>query len=69
MEEAAKGLPSPSDFQFVFDSDSSDLLFLKHFEVLSVLKGDLHPVLQFLDNATYSEVSSAAYGVMEESGS
>ena len=56
MEETSKKLASNSDFEFVFDGDSSDLLFLKHFEILSVLKGDLHPIMEFIENATYSEV-------------
>ncbi|CAI2382918.1 unnamed protein product [Moneuplotes crassus] len=47
---------SSKEFQFVFEDDSADLLFLKQFEILSVLKGDLQPILQFLDNATFSDV-------------
>ena len=55
MEEASKVIQD-TEFQFVFEDDSCDLQFLKHFEILSVLKGDLQPIMQFLENATYSEV-------------
>jgi hypothetical protein len=42
-----------NDFKFVFESESADLLFLKHFEILSVLKGDLQPIMDFVENATF----------------
>mmetsp|Transcript_9067 Transcript_9067/g.10260 ORF Transcript_9067/g.10260 Transcript_9067/m.10260 type:complete len:95 (+) Transcript_9067:19-303(+) len=56
MEESAQKIASNPEFKFVFEEDSADLQFLKHFEVLSVLKGDLQPIMQFVDNTTYSEV-------------
>ena len=45
-----------SPLEFVFDKPSSDLLFLKETEILSVLKGNLVPIQEFLDKATFDSI-------------
>ena len=46
----------PSHFSFKFHDASADLLYLKNFEILDVLKGDLDPILEFANRTCFDSV-------------
>ena len=44
------------DLTFLFEKGGADLTFLKHFEVLSVLKGNLAPISSYIDRAAFKSL-------------